>query len=64
MRVVLALITAALLAGCAGSRYESLGKSDADAIMAGMARAHFEAESFARTVPLPPPAVSRTPNGS
>ncbi|HEX4260666.1 MAG TPA: hypothetical protein VHY76_06165 [Acetobacteraceae bacterium] len=51
--VTLALLTAAPLAGCATSRYASLGRQDAQAIMAGMAMAHRQSESLARSAPRP-----------
>lgn len=51
--LVLAALVAAVVAACAVSRYQSLSRRDADAILAGMARAHQQSESLARTAPHP-----------
>ncbi len=49
--LALAVLIAAVVAACAGSgsRYQTLGQRDADAILAGMAHAHQQSESLART---------------
>ncbi len=51
--LVLAALIAAVVAACGASRYQSLGRQDADAILAGMALAHQQSESVARTGPHP-----------
>ena len=48
-----AVLTAAPLAACSTSRYQSLSRQDAQAIMAGMAMAQRQSESLARSAPRP-----------
>ncbi len=51
--LALAALVAAVVAACAASRYQTLGQRDADAILAGMALAHQQSETVARTGPHP-----------
>lgn len=51
--LVLTVVIAAVVAACAASRYQTLGQRDANAILAGMALAHQQSESVARTTPHP-----------
>lgn len=49
--LALVALIAAVVTACAdsGSHYQTLGRRDADAILAGMAHAHQQSESLART---------------
>lgn len=51
--LALAALIVAVVAACATSHYQTLGRRDADAILAGMALAHQQSESLARTGPHP-----------